>query len=148
MNIDISSIVVPQLKINQGNVQIKQSPDAEEQLTKTEVGKENDSGQGDKVSLSIEGRQKQVDEVSGGGAGGSPIDAVIARIKEQIEKIKEELEALKGDKSPEAEDKRKMLREELSVLNASLFDAIDKKTKAAQKAQSTAERHQNKAVSV
>ncbi|MBB1271847.1 FlxA-like family protein [Psychromonas sp. SR45-3] len=131
MNVDISSMGVPQQKINQGNVQIKSSPETEERLTKTEAGKENDSGQGDKVSLSIEGRQKQADEVSGG--GGSPADAVIARIKEQIEKIKEQLEALQGDKSPEAEEKRKMLREQLSVLNASLFDAIDKKTKAAQK---------------
>lgn len=126
-----------QQKSNQGIVLIKQSQETEERIAKTEAKKESDNAQGIKVNLSVEGKQKQKDEVNSteNSSGGSAIDAVIARLKEQIEQLKKQIEALQGNDSPEAEEQRKMFNEQVGMLNAALLSAINKKTEEHQKNQ-------------
>lgn len=140
MNIDAGSMRAQQ-KSNTGNVQIKQSQATQERLAQADAqaAKEseaaNDTGKGVKVSISMAGKQKLTDEVNGTEKKekGSPADLAIAKLKEQIERVKEQLEALQGDNSPEAKEQRKMLQQQLGMLNAALLSAMDKKLKAEQK---------------
>lgn len=139
MNINTGSLRMQQ-QSNLGNVHIKPSQERAEQVD-DRAAKENEAanetGKGVKVSISMAGLQKQSDEVNGTEKKekGSAIDQAIAKLKEQIEHVKEQLEALQGDDSPQAEEQRKMLKEQLGVLNASLLSAIDKKTKQQQEQQ-------------
>jgi len=142
MNIDMGSLRAQQ-KSDLGNVHIKQSQATQERLAQADVqaAKEseaaNDTGKGIKVSISMEGLQKQADEVNGTEKKekGSPADLAIAKLKEQIERVKEQLEALQGDDSPEAKEQRKMLSKQLGELNTALLSAMDKKLKAEQKSE-------------
>jgi hypothetical protein len=106
-------------------VQIKQSPEKGKSLDESQTVKESNSHKGDKVSISEEGLYKQASEVEGTDKkeNGNP---VIEMLKKQIDAIKKQLQELEGSDSPKAEEQRKILSEQLGVLNASLLSAINK----------------------
>ena len=113
--------------------QVKPSQDTEEGLknASVEAGGESDTRNGDKVSLSREGMNKQVAEADGADkkSGGSIMDQVIEKLKERIESVNEQLAALAGKEGPEVEAQRKALQDELGILQGALLSAIEEKNR-------------------
>lgn len=83
----------------------------------------------DSVRISASALAKQSAEVNASSEQSSSTD-VIEKLKEMIEEIQKQLAALEGNDSPQAEEERKALLQQLVSLNGALLNAITAKDKA------------------
>ena len=83
----------------------------------------------DSVRISASALAKQSAEVNASSEQSSSTD-VIEKLKEMIEEIQKQLAALEGNDSPQAEEERKALLQQLVSLNGALLNAIKAKDKA------------------
>ena len=83
----------------------------------------------DSVRISASALAKQSTEVNASSEQSSSTD-VIEKLKEMIEEIQKQLAALEGNDSPQAEEERKALLQQLVSLNGALLNAITAKDKA------------------
>ena len=83
----------------------------------------------DSVRISASALAKQSAEVNASSEQNSSTD-VIEKLKEMIEEIQKQLAALEGNDSPQAEEERKALLQQLVSLNGALLNAITAKDKA------------------
>lgn len=81
------------------------------------------------VRISASALAKQNAEVNASSEQSSSTD-VIEQLKEMIEEIQKQLAALEGNDSPQAEEERKALLQQLVSLNGALLNAIKAKDKA------------------
>lgn len=82
----------------------------------------------DSVRISASALAKQSAEVNASSEQSST--DVIEKLKEMIEEIQKQLAALEGNDSPQAEEERKALLQQLVSLNGALLNAITAKDKA------------------
>lgn len=83
----------------------------------------------DSVRISASALAKQSTEVNASSEQSSSTD-VIEKLKEMIEEIQKQLAALEGNDSPQAEEERKALLQQLVSLNGALLNAITAKDRA------------------
>ncbi len=83
----------------------------------------------DSVRISASALAKQNAEVNASSEKSSSTD-VIEKLKEMIEEVQKQLAALQGNDSPQAEEERKALLQQLVSLNGALLNAIKAKEKA------------------
>ena len=83
----------------------------------------------DSVRISASALAKQSAEVNASSEQSSSTD-VIEKLKEMIEEVQKQLAALEGNDSPQAEEERKALLQQLVSLNGALLNAITAKDKA------------------
>lgn len=83
----------------------------------------------DSVRISASALAKQSAEVNASSEQSSSTD-VIEKLKEMIEEIQKQLAALEGNDSPQAEEERKALLQQLVSLNGALLNAITAKDRA------------------
>ena len=83
----------------------------------------------DSVRISASALAKQNAEVNASSKQSSSTD-VIEKLKEMIEEVQKQLAALEGNDSPQAEEERKALLQQLVSLNGALLNAITAKDKA------------------
>jgi hypothetical protein len=104
-------------KSNEGTTNAQVSPE------------EQADSEADSVSISASALAKQNAEVNPSSGQSSSTD-VIEKLKEMIEEIKKQLAALEGNDSPQAEEERKALLQQLVSLSGALLNAIKAKEKA------------------
>ena len=83
----------------------------------------------DSVRISASALAKHNAEVNASSEQSSSTD-VIEKLKEMIEEVQKQLAALEGNDSPQAEEERKALLQQLVSLNGALLNAITAKDKA------------------
>jgi len=125
------------MNIDSGFIRV-QAPASQQTETKPLVAQKSSAQQSvqnpassdaDKVSLSPEGMDKLAEEtgaVETGAAesqGGGVADAVIKKLKEQIEAVKQQLQALAGKDG--VGEQKKMLQDKLAILNSALLSAMN-----------------------